>query len=211
MCDKDGSQDVYVATTTNGNYWNKYVVANTDSDELYPVISANGNTATCMFIKNNDLYSTSTEDAGKTWSDAVKVNDDTGSVISEYGSLDIAKAYGFWASNREGNNDIFFEEVGKFAQVGIDKISGGFGLTVTLTNVGNLDAVDVPWSITIDGKLVFSGSEASGTILIPAEGSATISSGFILAIGKVTITVTVDKLTKTASGLALGPFILNVV
>lgn len=210
MCDKDGSQDVYVATTTNGNYWNKYVVANTENDELYPVISANGNTATCMFTKNNDLYSTKTEDAGKTWSEPVKVNDDAGSVISQYGSLDIAQAYGFWASNRAGNNDIFFEEVGKFAQIGIDRISGGFGLTVTLTNVGNLDAVDVPWSITTDGKLVFLGSEISGTILIPAGGSATISSGFILAIGKVTINITVEKLTKTVSGTALGPFILNV-
>jgi hypothetical protein len=210
MDDRNGSQDIYVATTTSGSSWQKYAVVKSGDDELYPVISANDEKATCMFTKNNDLYTTNTEDAGKTWSEPIKVNDDSGSVISEYGSLDIASAYGFWASNRAGNNDIFFEEVGKFTQVGIDKISGGFGLTVTLTNVGTADAVDVPWSITIDGKLVLSGSEKSGTILIPAGGETTISSGFILAIGKVTITITADKLTKTVSGFALGPFIFNV-
>jgi hypothetical protein len=210
MDDKNGNQDVYVATTTSGSYWNKYVIVEAPDDELYPVISANGDEAVCTFIKNNNLYVTETKDAGKTWSDPVKVNDDTGSVISEYGSIDIIDAYGFWASNREGNNDIFFEEVGQFAEVVIDEISGGMGIKVALSNVGNADAEEVPWSITIDGKLVFSGADTSGTISIPAGGSATINSGFVLAIGKITITVTVDSKTLTFSGFALGPFLLNV-
>jgi hypothetical protein len=211
MDDKNGNQDVYVATTTSGSYWNKYIIAGSEDDEMYPVISANGDGAVCMFTKNNNLYVTSTEDAGKTWSDPVKVNDDTGSVVSEYGSTDIVDVYGFWASNREGNNDIFFEEVGQFAEVVIDEISGGMGIKASLSNVGNADADEVPWNIIIDGKLVLSGSETSGSISIPAGGSATISSGFILALGKITITVTVDSKTITLSGFALGPFVLNVV
>lgn len=208
MDDKNGNQDVYVATTTSGTVWKKYVVADSEDDELYPVISANGNNAICMFTKNHNLYITSTEDAGATWSEPVKVNDDTGSVISEYGSSDIVDAYGFWASNREGNNDIFFEEVGQFADVVIVEISGGFGIKVTLSNVGNADAIEVPWSIVING-LVFSGSEKSGTISIPAGGSVSIHSVFF-ALGKITITITVDSSTKTTSGFALGPFLLNV-
>jgi Neuraminidase (sialidase) len=209
MDDKNGSQDVYVATTTSGTLWKKNVVVDSVDDELYPVISANGNEAICMFTKNNDLYVTSTKDAGATWSDPVKVNDDTGSVISEYGASDIVGAYGFWASNRTGNNDIFFEEVGKVSEIVFGEISGGFGFTVTLSNVGNADAETVPWSIAIDGH-VFTGSEKSGTISIPAGGSAIIKSGFIFAIGKLTITIIADSKTMTFTAFALGPFLLHI-
>jgi hypothetical protein len=210
MDDRNGSQDVYVATTTSGVSWKKYVVADSKDDELYPVISANGDKAICMFTKNNNLYFTKTEDAGKTWSDPMKVNDDTGSVVSEYGSIDIVGGYGFWASNREGNNDIFFEEVGQFPEVIISDISGGFGIKVTLSNVGSADAEGVTWSMAINGTLVLLHSAPSGIISIPARESVTISSGFFLAIGKITITVTVNSVTKTISGFALGPFVFNV-
>ena len=210
MDDKNGNQDVYIATTTTGTSWKKYVVVDSEDDELYPVISANGDKAICMFTKNNDVYVTKTEDAGKTWSDPVKVNDDTGSVVSECGSIDIADGYGFWASNREGNNDIFFEEVGQFPNVVINATSGGFGIKVTLSNVGNADAEGVTWSMVINGTLVLLHSAPSGIISIPAGESVTISSGFFLAIGKITITVTVNSVTKTISGFSLGPFVFKV-
>jgi hypothetical protein len=209
MDDKNGNQDIYVATSTSGNSWNKYVVADSEDDELYPVISANGDKAFCMFIKNNDLYVTSSEDAGKTWSDPVKVNDDTGSVIAEYGSSDIASAYGFWASNREGNNDIFFEEVGQFAEVVIDEVAGGFGIQVTLSNVGNADAVEVPWSIVIDGR-VFLGSEKSGTVTLAPGASTTVSTGIILGFGPITITITVGTATKTVDAKLLLFFVIGL-
>ena len=210
MDDRNGNQDIYVATTTSGGFWRKYVVVESEEDEMYPVITANGDQATCMFIKNNDVYITTSEDAGKTWSDPIRINDDIGSVVEEYGSIDISGSYGVWTSDINGNKDIFFEEVGKSAKVIIDKISGGFGVTAALTNIGNADAEDADWSITIDGALVFLGSETSGTISIPTEASATISTGFIFAIGEVTITVTVGPETKTVTGFALGPFILNL-
>jgi hypothetical protein len=209
MDDKNGSQDVYVATTTSGTMWKKYVIADSADDELYPVISANGNEAICMFTKNNDLYVISTKDAGATWSDPVKVNDDTGSVISEYGSSDIASAYGFWASKRSGNNDIFFEEVGKFAEVAIVQVSGGFGIQVTLSNVGNADAVNVPWSIVVDGR-VFVGSEKSGVVTLAPGASTTVSIGFILGFGPITITITADKATKTADAKLLLFFVTGL-
>jgi hypothetical protein len=209
MDDKNGSQDVYVATTTSGTMWKRYVVADSEDDELYPVISANGNEAICMFTKNNDLYVTSSEDAGATWSDPVKVNDDTGSVISEYGSSDIASAYGFWASNREGNNDIFFEEVGQFAEVVIDEVAGGFGIKVTLSNIGNADAIEIPWSIVIDGR-VFSGAEKSGTVTLAPGASTTISTGLLLGFGPITITITVGTATKTADAKLLLFFVTGL-
>jgi len=210
MDNRNGNEDIYVATTTSGGFWMKYVVADSEDDEMYPVVTANGNEATCMFVKNNDLYVTKSEDAGKTWSDPMKVNDDSDSVVAEFGSLDISGAYGFWASNREGNNDLFFEEVGQFAEVVIDSVTGGFGAKATISNVGNADSEDVDWSIAIDGGLVFAGSETSGTISVPAGSTVTVNTGFIFALGEVTITTTVGSEIKTASGFALGPFILNV-
>jgi hypothetical protein len=209
MDDKNGNQDICVATTTSGTMWKKYVVADSEDDELYPVISANGNEAICMFTKNNDLYVTSSKDAGATWSAPVKVNDDTGSVISEYGSSDIASAYGFWASNREGNNDIFFEEVGQFADVVIDEIAGGLGIKVTLSNIGNADAIEVPWSIVIDGR-VFSGAEKSGTVTLAPGASTTVSTGIILGFGPITITITVGTVTKTADAKLLLFFVTGL-
>jgi len=70
-------------------------------------------------------------------------------------------------------------------------ISGGFGVTATIKNVGNTDAADVEWSITLEGGLILIGKEKTGTVDIPAGDEAVVKST-ILGFGNTVITVTAE-------------------
>lgn len=209
MCDKNGNQDIYVAVSTGGSFWKRYPVATSAEDEMYPVISANGEKATCLFMKNGNLYKTSTEDNGATWSTPEQVNDVPNTVVEEFQYADIAGTYGVWTDERNGNSDIYFESVGLSPILTIDKVSGGFGVQVTLSNVGNAPAENVKWSIDLDG-IVFLGAHTEGTETIAPGASKTVKSGFVFGFGRVSILATFGDAAKTAEGFVLGPFVLGV-
>ncbi len=184
--------------------------ANFSEDELYPVISANGDEATILFMKNNNLYKTSSDDSGETWCAPDQVNDVSDTVVEEYRNVDVKSNFGIWTDERNGNNDLYFDTVGSSAILNIESVSGGFGLSATVSNVGNAPAEDVEWSIDIDG-LVIIGSHKEGTIdLLEADDSATISTGFILGLGKATITIAAGEVSTEASATILGPFVLGL-
>jgi hypothetical protein len=101
-------------------------------------------------------------------------------------------------------------------ELAIGPITGGFGVKASVQNTGEGDATNVVWNITLDGKLVFLGKTATGTIatLTPA-GDEAIKAGFILGFGKTNIVVsaTCDQgktAEETASAFVLGPFVLGV-
>ncbi|EMR74340.1 hypothetical protein MBGDN05_00734 [Thermoplasmatales archaeon SCGC AB-539-N05] len=85
------------------------------------------------------------------------------------------------------------------------------GLCIIIKNTGDEEAVNVEWSIDIDG-LVFIGGHSSGTISsIPPGGEVRVCLGFILGIGPVKITITIsaediDTITITFRGFLLGFF-----
>ena len=76
----------------------------------------------------------------------------------------------------------------------IESISSELGkIKVTLKNIGELDALNINWNIKLDGGFIILGAEKSGSLLgIPAGGSATISSDFILGLGNTNILVTAE-------------------
>ena len=161
-----------------------------------------------MCIRDS-VYATKTIDSAQSWSTPDQVNDNPSTAIGQYGCLDVADSYALWTDTSVGNYDIFFDIVGKAAVIDI-AISGGFGVKATISNIGTGDASDVQWSIDITGGIVLKG-HAEGTIAsLPAGSSTTVSSGLVLGIGPVTITVTADGASKTASGFMLGPFILGL-
>jgi len=209
MDDINGNQDIYCATSTSGSFWTKNIVTDSIDDETYPVVSANGEEATCLFIKNSNLYVTQSEDSGKTWGDPMQVNDVSDSIVAEFGSVDIDGSYGVWTDVRNGNNDLFFESVGSSPILIIGDLSGGFGVSATISNIGNAPSENVEWSIDLDGT-VFVGAHKDGSASIEPGSSITINTGFILGFGSVDITVTADDKTTTASGFVLGPFVLSV-
>ena len=204
MNDKAGNQDIYIGRTSSGGSWFRYPVANTLDDELYPVVTANGDEVTCMFIKNNNVYLTKSEDAGKTWSTPIMVNDADGTVIPEYGNLDITASAGIWTANINGNNDLLYEEVGQAPVITIDSIKGGFGISAVISNVGNAPAEQIPWSIDINGT-VFIGSNTNGIIDIPMGSSVAVKSGLIFGFGNVEVTVTTNEKSQSINMLVLGP------
>ena len=112
-----------------------------------------------------------------------------------------------------GGNGVFTVTVNVVGAAEIEiEISGGLGVTATIKNVGDVDAVGVEWSITLDG----------GFILFPPDGTANgiidiIPSGeefsvqiFVLGFGNTVITVTANDVEKTADGFVLLFFVLGV-
>jgi hypothetical protein len=96
-------------------------------------------------------------------------------------------------------------------RIEIGVITGGFGLTAEVKNVGAGVATDVNWSISLKGGLVLLGRETTGSLSKIMPGfSPKVNSGFVLGIGTVSIRVTASDAEKTATALLLGPFLLNV-
>jgi PKD repeat protein len=92
----------------------------------------------------------------------------------------------------------------------IQKITGGRGITVTITNNGNASASMVPWSINLTGGFLLKGKTASGTIPSLAVGQKKNETSKVLGIGKVTITVKAGDKEKTATGFVFLIFVLGV-
>ncbi len=72
----------------------------------------------------------------------------------------------------------------------IGLISGGlFKINAVIKNIGSIDATDVGWTISLEGG-AFMGKESTGVVdTIPAGDEVTVSSGFILGLGKTIVTV----------------------
>ena len=91
------------------------------------------------------------------------------------------------------------------------KIKGGFGVSVEIQNNCPDNITNLNWTITVDGGLVISGHQKSGTITMLAPGGSTTVKSFVFGFGKITITVIVDDCPPfIATAFMLGPFVLGV-
>ena len=204
MYDQNGNQDIYVATSVTGSFWNRYQVTDSLDDDMYPVISADGSDVTILFMRGGDLYVTSSEDSGKTWSEPEIVNDDSNSIEVGFQNSAIKSNYGFWTDNRNENEDIYFESVGSAPNIIIDSISGGIGVEASIKNTGSGDATDISYSIGATGGIIgLINSQNSGLISIPAGEETTISLPMIFGFGSVIISVNVGSVTSQVEGTQL--------
>jgi hypothetical protein len=93
----------------------------------------------------------------------------------------------------------------------IEKITGGIGVSVYLKNIGNDDAYDINWRISIAGTFVFVGVESVGQVEVIEPGSSTIiRSNFVFGLGSITLSVMVNELVEEKEGFLLGPLILGM-
>ena len=97
-------------------------------------------------------------------------------------------------------------------RIEIGEITGGFGsITAKIKNVGGAEAVDVAWSISLDGGLVLLGRESTGTFVKIVPGfSPTAKTKFVFGFGTINILVTAGDVEKTATAKLVGPFFLDV-
>ena len=72
----------------------------------------------------------------------------------------------------------------------IGQVLGGiFKVTAKIKNIGELEATNVQWSITIDGGIILHGKKTTGTIQnIPPRSNATVNSKLILGFGDIKVT-----------------------
>ncbi len=212
LCQTDeiGNQDVScLYSTDGGGTWEMADVAATSDNELYPDVALSGDTLVATFVKDGNLYYTSSDDWGATWEEPEQINEEDGTVRSEYGTATATPVGTIWSDMRNGNSDVFYESF-PVPVIGVDAIAGGFGASATVSNTGTAPAENVAWTIELGGP-VFLGSTAEGTIgSLAAGGSEEISTGLVLGIGPTDVTVTASGASKTASGFVVGPFVLGL-
>lgn len=118
-----------------------------------------------------------------------------------------------YADSPEATHSIEIRE--PLPEIEIGEITGGLlgdgtlSVDAVIKNIGDGDATNVNWSITLEGGFILKGAETSGTIeSIPAGDEVTVSSDNIIGIGRPTITVEASESegssdTGTANGLVL--------
>jgi hypothetical protein len=223
--DEMGTQDIICYYSSDaGATWQSSMVADSASDdELYPSIVSYGEYATCMFYKNDNLYVCYTEDGGATWDSPVQVNDEDNQVDTEFRNMDLQTGgYCIWTDNRDGDKNLYMDNVGgepPHPILEIGEIQGGLGkIKTTITNVGDIEATDVHWTIQVTGGIlgridVFTENNISS---IPVGGSFTIETdSFIFGLGALEITVMAEcaeavpsQVQATSEGFVLLVFVV---
>jgi hypothetical protein len=175
-----------------------WYVSTVDRNTSAPAVYMEGNNIYCAYVKDGNLYLKISEDGGVTWGATEQKNDVDGTVVVEKGAVDICKTGIVFTDTRNGNYDIYYTPyVAKpTPQIVIDSISGGFGVTAVIKNIGDAPTENFNWSITIEGPILRGKNTITGTVALPPGFSMTIQR-FIVGFGAVTVTVAAD--TATAS------------
>jgi hypothetical protein len=91
----------------------------------------------------------------------------------------------------------------------IGAVTGGFGITATVSNIGAGVATNVHWNITLTSGLVLLGRHTSGVLNVIQPGfNPKVHTGFIFGIGSVSVTVDASTAEKTVRAFLLGPVVL---
>jgi parallel beta-helix repeat protein len=93
-------------------------------------------------------------------------------------------------------------------------IAGGVGFTVMVKNIGNTEAVDIDWTVGLEGGILFFPKERQQAGLIPslAPGDEVILHpvSLVVGIGMMTVNVTADNTAASTRGLLLLLFFIPV-
>lgn len=202
-----GNQDIYCYSSKSVSFWDKNVVVDTSEDELYPVIIGKDQDATCLFIRSGNLYKTETSDGGKSWSSPEQINDEDGTVVEEYGSVDIGGKFAIWTDNRNGNKDLYFEEVRSLPELVIEGISGGLKVKAYISNIGNAPAENIKWTLKLNGFIIPESKSGYITTLKPGE-SRKVETDFVYGFGSFNLLVIVGDISESVNGFAFGSFVI---
>ena len=196
--DEGGSQDIVCYYSSDaGLTWEKSVVADSGDDEVFPAIVTIGAQAKCTYQIDGDLYYSNTTDGGVTWSAPKQINDEAGTVNTEFREVDITyDGTVVWTDDRAGNLDIYLDNVGVFVvpYLKITSFSGGLGVSVVLGNEGTGEATNVNCTMTVKGGILNminkTVTKEISSIAIDAN-SDPIKSGLLIGLGAISVSVSV--------------------
>jgi hypothetical protein len=174
------------------------------ANEMYPDVraDADGNFV-ATFVKDDTLYTTTSEDGGATWSAPESID----STVAEYKGVDITDSavQALFEKDNGADIDIWLTQLAQEPQIPIIKvlsIAGGFGVSAVITNEGTADATNVDWTIHVTGGILGKiNKTVPGTIASLTIGATeTVKSGILFGLGKISITVTAGSDSMTAAG-----------
>jgi hypothetical protein len=152
----------------------------------------------CAYVKGGNLFYAVSSDNGATWGTATQVNDQTGTVVAQPGTVDIGAGGFVWTDNRNtGKNDIYYEyflmePVVKVPKLEVVKLTGGIGVSATIKNSGNAVATNMTWTITVTGGILkrinVTATDKIASLAIGGEGGG--KTKMILGFGSITVVVT---------------------
>jgi hypothetical protein len=206
-----GAWDIKCAySTDDGDTWQFSMVAEAQQNQVNPAVAISGNSVVCGYASGGNLHIVKSENGGATWGEPEQLNEVDGTVVEQFGSIDLLSSGVVWTDSRNGGKDVYFAAMSA-PIISVESVSGGFGVSAVIKNSGTAAATNVPWTIDLVGGMILVGSHADETIpTLSPGGSETVKVGFVLGLGKTTITVTAGGATKTAEGTVLGPFVIGL-
>jgi len=188
---------VCLYSSNAGSSFESSNITDTIESESYPTVAVIGNKIICSYIRNGDLYVSVSNDGGQTWTETDQINDESGTVVDQYSSVNIDNLYAVWTDDRNNPTEIYFDTTTTppppppLPILNITEIKGGLGISATIENTGDVDATDIEWSITVKGGIFgFIDEIFDGTIsCIGVDEEFLVKTGIFFGFGQIAIEI----------------------
>lgn len=203
VCEKNG--DVYMHHSDDKGFsYSTTQITNSDEIETQPSVTACGKIVTITFVKQNNLYVTTSENGGKEWSEPIPINDQENTVSMEKNNAVIDEKYMVWTNNEQAPTLFFDTKNISLPIIQITNITGGTRINADIQNIGTADANNLTYQILINDCFLLTNREIMGTINLSTGETKKISTnGLILGFGKPTIRIQAGTSTKTIKATLL--------
>jgi hypothetical protein len=191
---------------------NSFQTSTVTTNGKHPRVTAIGESVVVSYVRDLDLYTALSDDGGQSWDESSPVNDVSEMVPDQIGTADVSGMHVVWTDDRESDRfkRVYYDQTGFAVPViSIESISGGFGVSAVVKNVGTADATDIDWSIEFEGG-VFIGGKTDTIASLAPDQTETIRSGLVLGLGGTEVTVTAGTAVEKVSATVLLFFVLGL-